>query len=138
MELTKIKEDYEVKLQQISGEIDTFIEYAVNYEELLEDTENKSEIDYSELIFNDAKDMRYFDNLQYTSWMLKQIIDVIGGLIDAQEDKEEVRRVRKELEMLITSFRGIKKESKEVIEHEQQVIGEVDLAIDLLNKFRNK
>jgi len=41
MELTKIKEDYEVKLQQISGEIDTFIEYAVNYEELLEDTENK-------------------------------------------------------------------------------------------------
>ena len=138
MELTKILADYELKLHQILNEINTFIVTAVNYEELIEDTEDKSKIDYSELIFNDAKNERYFDNLQCTSWMLEQIIEVIEEFTDAGENKKKAHRVRKELEMLVASLRRIKKESKEVIKHEQQVIGEVDLAIELLAQLRDK
>jgi len=136
MELKEIREEYEWKLKKISEEMDAFIEYAVNYDELLEDCQEKSNIQYSELVFNDARDMRYFENLEYTSWILKEIITAIDEFSCVGDDKKKLHRVKKEVEMLITSIRGIKKESKEVIEHEQQVIDEVDLAIDLLDQLR--
>ena len=138
MELTKIRAEYELKQQQISNEIELFIEAAINYDELLEDYNDKSDIDYEELIFNDAKDMRYFENLESTSWMLKQVLEIIDEYIGAGDDKKKAHRAKKEIEMLITSMRGIRKESKEIMEREQQVINEADLALKLLDQLRNK
>lgn len=138
MELKKNRAEYESKLQKINVEIDDFIESAVNYDELIEDYEEKSNIEYSELVYNDAKEMRYFENLKYTSWMLKEVIAAIDEFACADNDKKKSHRVRKEMEMLITSFREIKKESKTVIEREQQVMREVDSAMELLNWLKNE
>ena len=138
MEIKEIRAEYESKLQRIFAEIEDFIECAVNYDELLEDYGEKSNIDHEELVFNDAKDMRYFENLTYTSWMLKEIITAIDEFSCVGDDKKKLHRVKKEVEMLITSIRGIKKESKQVIEHEQQVIREVDSALELLNQLRKE
>jgi len=69
MELKKLRAEYELKLQLVSEEKEAFIEAAVNYEDLLEDYGVKADIDDTELLFNDAKGMRYFENLQSTEWL---------------------------------------------------------------------
>lgn len=138
MELIKIEEEYKVKLQEISNQIEEFIKHAVNYDDLLELCEEKSNIDYSELVFNDAKDARCFENLEYSSWMLKEIIMAIDACSSVDADKKNEHRVKKEIEELIRAIRMMKKESKQVIEHEQQVIREVDSALKLLNQLRKE
>jgi len=138
MELTKLRAEYEIKLQQVSKLKEAFIEEAVNYEDLLEAYGVKADIDDTELIFNDAKDMRYFENLQGTEWMLRQVLELMDEYIAVGDDNKNVHKAKKDLEELITSIRWIKKESKAVIEHEQQVISEVDTVLDLLDQIREK
>jgi len=88
-----------------------FIECTVNYDDLLEICEDKFNIDYSELVFNDAKDVRYFENLEYTSWILKEIIMAIDAC-SCVADKKNEYRVKKDIEELISAVRMMKKESK--------------------------
>lgn len=136
MDILKIKSEYETKKEQISKEIEYFIESATNYDELMEMYEEKSRIYYGALEFNNAEEHRYFDNLQNIAWMIRQVLilcAIYGGMND---EKRKSQTAQKALDTLMALIGNVKKVSNKVIEQENRVIEEADLVLDLVEQFR--
>ena len=138
MELSVIKAEYEQKKQQLSEEVDRLMEWADNYDELLENYEDKNDIDVAELEWGNVKEARHFDNLQNLMWIYESIVAMIDETMGVGDDKKKAHRAKKGVETLIASVRKIKKESNEIIEHEQKVISETNAALDLLDAIRSE
>ena len=138
MDLSVIRAEYEQKQQQLSEEMDRLMEWADNYEELLEFCEDKNDIDPAELEWDTVKDARHFDNLQNLMWVYERIVAMIDEAMAVGDDKKKAHRSKKGVETLITSVRKIKKESNEIIEQEQQVINATNAALNLLDAIRNE
>ena len=113
------------------------MEWADNYDELLENYEDKNDIDVAELEWGNVKDARRFDNLQNLMWVYESIVAMIDEAMAVGDDKKKAHRAKKGVETLITSVRKIKKESNEIIEQEQQVINATNAALNLLDAIRN-
>lgn len=71
-------------------------------------------------------------------WVYERIVSMIDEATDVGDDKKKAHRAKRDVEMLITSVRKIKKESCEIIEKEQQVISETNAALDLLDSLRSE
>ena len=138
MEYEKVKEEYEQKIRSVKEQIDRFIESAVNYDELIEDHGDKHSIEWDDLVWNDGKDKRYFDNLQCTLWLYESTLGVIEDYINAAGDKKETHRAKKQIETFITEFRRERKECNALIEREQHVLDAIAASGDLLDEFRNQ
>ena len=138
MDIMKIRIEYEAKKRQISKEIDRFLEKATNYEELIESYGEKSLIHYEALEFSSTEETRYFDNLQITAWMIRQVLvlcAVYGGMND---DERKSHMAKKALDTLMGLIGNVKKISNMVIEREQRVINEADLVLNLVSQCRNE
>ena len=129
MDFSIIKTVYLSKKQQLSNEINRFVEKANNY--------NKYYIDFDELEWNDAIDRWSFEILQNTMLMYDLIITELDVAMCVGDDKKEKHRFNKDIETLITSIRRTRNESKEIIEREQAVIDETEAALALLDAIRN-
>ena len=138
MDQSVIKAEYEQKKQQLSEEMDRLMEWADNYDELLDIYEDKNDIDVAELEWGNVKDARHFDNLQNLMWVYERIVAMIDEAMAVGDDKKKAHRAKKGVETLITSVRKIKKESNEIIEQEQQVINATNAALNLLDAIRNE
>ena len=138
MELSVIKAEYEQKKQQLSEEMDRLMEWADNYDELLENYEDKNDIDVAKLEWGNVKDARRFDNIQNLMWVYERIVAMIDEAMAVGDDKKKAHRAKKSVETLITSVRRIKKESNEIIEQEQQVINATNAALNLLDAIRSE
>ena len=138
MDLSVIKAEYEQKQQQLSEEMDRLMEWADNYDELLENYEDKNDIDVAELEWGTVKEARRFDNIQNLMWVYESIVAMIDEAMGVGDDKKKAHRAKKGVETLITSVRKIKKESNEIIEQEQQVINATNAALNLLDAIRNE
>ena len=136
MDQSVIKAEYEQKQQKLSEEMDR-LEWADNYDELLENYEDKNDIDVTELEWGNVKDARRFDNIQNLMWVYERIVAMIDEAMAVGDDKKKAHRAKKGVETLITSVRKIKKESNEIIEQEQQVINATNAALNLLDAIRN-
>lgn len=138
MDQSVIKAEYEQKQQKLSEEMDRLMEWADNYDELLDIYEDKNNIDVAELEWGNVKDARRFDNIQNLMWVYERIVAMIDEAMAVGDDKKKAHRAKKGVETLIASVRKIKKESNEIIEQEQQVISETNAALDLLDAIRNE
>ncbi len=138
MDLSVIKTEYEQKTQQFSEEMERLMEWADNYDELLDIYEDKNNIDVAELEWGNVKDVRRFDNIQNLMWVYESIVAMIDEAMGVGDDKKKAHRAKKGVETLITSVRKIKKESNEIIEQEQQVINATNAALNLLDAIRNE
>ena len=138
MNYDEMIESYQSKLQRASDEMLDLIEYADNYEEELECSEEKENIDINSLEWGNAKDARAFDILKHEIWMYERIIAHLGEMKSAGDDKAKIHRLMKANEVLIQSVRKNKNESKEFVELEQQFTNEADSVLDLLDELRGK
>ena len=138
MDIEMIKKEYEAKQQKLYDELNRFIEYAINYDDLLDRYESKENIDTYELEWNDAKDQRYYNILERKIWIVDNIISLIDEINDAQEDKKKQHRAKKSIETLVTEFCRFKKESTEIMEREQKMINDINSALDTLDEIRDK
>ena len=134
MNLASIRVDYEVKQQALLNAIESAMEEAVNYEELLVEY-GAEDVDPGELEWNAAKDQRQYDTLQSELWMVQKILDTIDETLDAGDDVKKAHRARKSVDTLITSIREIKVESEDVIAHEKQVVDGAEYALSLLEQL---
>jgi len=138
MDILSVRTEYEAKKRRIAKEIDCFLEKATNYEELIESYGEKSLIHYEALEFNTTEETRYFDNLQSTAWMIRQVLvlcAVYGGMND---EERKSHMTKKALNTLMGLIRNVKKISNMVIEREQRVINEADLVLNLVSHCRNE
>ena len=138
MDCELIKKEYEFKKQQLQEEINSFVEHAINYDELIDCYETKEDIDLAELEWNDAQDWRRFDNLQNLAWIYERIVANIDEMMNLGDDKKKLHNFKKNIETLISSTRKLKKESQAAIECEQHFLDEANSALDLLDKIRGK
>lgn len=138
MEYDLIKTEYESKKQKLQEEINNFIKYAINYDELIDIYETKENIDLAELEWNNAQDQRQFDILQNSVWLVERVIDTIDEVTSIASDRKKAHNTKKGIEMLISSARRLKKESNDFIEQEQEFLIETDSVLELLDAIRGK
>lgn len=136
MEYALIKTEYESKKQKLQEEINNFIKYAINYDELIDIYETKENIDLAELEWNNAQDHRRFDNLQNSLFLVEQVIAAIDDTLSIEGDKKKAHNTKKGIEMLISSARRLQKESKDLIDQEQQYLSETNSVLELLDSLR--
>ena len=137
MDLEMIKKEYEAKVQKLSDELYDLMEYAVNYDELIDTYETKENIDTYELEWNDAKDQRHYDILEQKFWIVKHIISRIDEINALGDDEKKLQRAKRDIGSLVTEIRRMKKDSNEFIEQEKQMINYVDAAIGTLDELRD-
>ena len=137
MNLEMIKKEYEAKQQKLYDELYDFMEYAVNYDELIDTYETKENIDTYELEWNDAMDQRHYDIIEHKFWIVKNIISRIDEINALGDDEKKLQRAKRDIGSLVTEIRRMKKDSNEFIEQEQQMINYVDAAIGTLDELRD-
>lgn len=138
MEYALIKMKYDSKKQQLQEKINSFVERAINYDELIDIYEIKENIDLAELEWNNAQDQRQFDNLQNSVWLVERVIDTIDEVTSIDGDGKKAHNTKKGIEMLISSARRLKKESTDFIEQEQKFLIETNSVLELLDTIRGK
>ena len=136
MDLSAIRTEYIFKQRKLSNDIDDFIEYAINYDELLDFYGEKSEIDLYVLEWDNVQDERYFDILMKESWIIERIIDTIEKILEAGDDNKKKHRLKQSLDSFISSIRKMKKESNEFIEKEQRLLSSTNEALKILDDIR--
>ena len=132
--LEKFIKNYSNEKNKIKVEIDAFIEVAVNYEDLLEISKDKEFIDREDLVFNDTKDKRYYENLNDLFVVYEKLIECFE-ILNKIDDKKEIHRQEKNIEELISEIRSLKKTSRRIIEQENELITNLDNVIDSVNRI---
>ena len=135
LDMNHEKSKYEAKLQKALNERDTFLEKAVNYEELIDIYGAKENLDFDELEW-ESDDLRGFEILEKTIWIFEKIISTIDDRQNSGDDKKAIHRNKKNVETLVSSFRGIKHESEAIILREQELIKEANEALEFLSFVR--
>ncbi len=135
LDMNHEKSKYVEKLKKALNERDTFIEKAANYEELIDIYGTKENLDFDELE-REGDDLRGFEILEKTIWIFGKIISTIDDRHNSGDDKKAIHRNKKNAETLVTSFREIKHESEAIILREQELIKEVNEALDFLSFVR--
>lgn len=106
------------------------------YEE--ESVESIDEINADELIWDTANDHRVFENIQNLICVYENIISIIDGTITASDNQKKTRNLKKDIESLIHQIRKLKKESSDIIKHEQDFTDKANNILDLLDEIRGK
>lgn len=139
MNLEMTKKEYEAKQKKLTDELHKHIKFAVNYDELIEGCESIEDIDKDgELEWNDAQDQRGYDILNHKLWIVENIISMIDEINEINGDKKKMHNAKRSVEELVTSLRRLKKESNEIIEREQRMIDDINVAIGVLDEIRGK
>lgn len=131
------QEEYKAQLTIVREQIINLIEYAVNYDELIDSYEEVEEIDQSEIIWNDGIDERKYDALCKEEWLYNRLIKLVDEIIEAQGDKKKEHNLRKSYEELISTFRKEKNTSAEIIAFEEEHIKKNSEAIKFVDELRN-
>ena len=133
-DLEKFIKHYSNEKNKIKAKIDAFIEVAVNYEDLLEISKDKELIDREDLVFNDTKEKRYYENLNDLFVVYEKLIECFE-ILNKIDDKKEIHRQEKNIEELISEIRSLKKTSRCIIEQENELIMNLDNVIDCVNRI---
>lgn len=137
LDLDYEKKKFIAKLETIKEEKSVLIEKADNYEELHEIYGTKDNIDSDELEW-DNDNLRAYELLIHNEWIYEKLVTTINDIQSAGDDKKAIHRNNKGIETLITSIKGIKQESEDIISKEQEMIDEANAALEFLSFVREK
>jgi len=143
-ELLIIKEQLEAQYNSTLEEFFEFFKCTDYYGEYYEGDNEKEAVlkhleldDFDDLLLYDGKEQRKYDNFQHKLWILERLIAEIEEAIADNKDKKAVHQNKKAIETLISSYRRIKHESKEVIAQENTVLETIDYGLEILDELRN-
>ncbi|MBQ7625093.1 MAG: hypothetical protein IJS65_07450, partial [Clostridia bacterium] len=138
MDLEKVKAEHLSAYELAKEAMDEKMEEAENFDELLDEYEEKSAIDTTELLWSDAADARFFSTLEKRAFIANEIVSAINEAIAAGGDDKKKHRFKKKIEELVSDLRGIKRASAEIVENEQALQKDAVEALKLLDEMRGK